>query len=443
LQKEVEQLRSGAETPEPVDGLEMPDMQAASADAEDAYASDAMPVEFKEAENSADQYGQGGDYDEASDDTDAAVFRLDSGEEKRGGRKGLLAGVVMVVLAAAGAGWWFAGSPTVSLPEVFLPMDKMLPGQAQTGAKQQNAEVVHEDASNGAPLKAVTAPPAVEPATATPQPVAEKVPAPKPDAEPARSTPVAQAEAMPEGQPVGTFRASLSGGGAGPTMVELRADSFEMGSGSTSQNFDERPRHSVNLPRFAISKHEVTFDQYDRFARSSGRRRPADAGWGRGTRPVVNVSWDDAVAYIRWLSKQSGHDYRLPTEAEWEFAARSGSFKRYWWGNKIEADKANCFDCGGDWAGKSTAPVGSFSATEFGLHDMNGNAREWVQDCYMPNYKSAPEDGSAVDSGGCARRVIRGGGYGSTSKKLRSSARDKGAAGSAMDDLGFRVVREF
>jgi len=158
---------------------------------------------------------------------------------------------------------------------------------------------------------------------------------------------------------------------------------------------------------------------------------------------VVNVSWHDAVAYTEWLSKQTGHRYRLPSEAEWEFAARSGSVKRYWWGNEVGESNGNCFDCGGQWSGRQTAPVGSFPASDFGLHDMAGNAREWVQDCYLPNYNDARQDGTAVVTPGCAERVVRGGSYSSPSKKLRSAARDHNEPGLRQDDLGFRVVREY
>jgi formylglycine-generating enzyme required for sulfatase activity len=249
------------------------------------------------------------------------------------------------------------------------------------------------------------------------------------------------AQAPVRKQPLRTFSDRLNSGGRGPVMVELDADSFRMGSGRSSANFDERPRHTVQLGRFAIGKHEVTFADYDRFAKGTGRRRPSDKGWGRGKRPVINVSWKDARAYVKWLSKQTGSRYRLPTEAEWEFAARSGGTARFWWGNKAGKGNANCFDCASDVSGK-TAPVGSFEASPFGIHDMSGNVMEWVQDCYVTDYKSAPADGAAVTDGDCGRRVVRGGGYDSPSEKLRSAARDAHKTGTRLDNLGFRVVRE-
>jgi formylglycine-generating enzyme required for sulfatase activity len=244
-------------------------------------------------------------------------------------------------------------------------------------------------------------------------------------------------------QPAGYFRDRLSSGESGPAMVEFNADRFLMGSGSASPNFDERPRHEVQLKRFAISRYETTFDEYDRFARDTGRARPRDVGWGRAKRPVVNVSWQDAVAYAQWLSGQTGHEYRLPTEAEWEFAARAGSGKRFWWGNEVGEARAGCFDCGSSKANQSTLPVGSFEPSDYGVYDMAGNVREWVQDCYAGNYADAPRDGSAVEFAGCADRVVRGGGFSSPSDKLRSTARDASAPQSRLNDLGFRVVREY
>ncbi|MFZ0469138.1 MAG: formylglycine-generating enzyme family protein, partial [Thiogranum sp.] len=243
-------------------------------------------------------------------------------------------------------------------------------------------------------------------------------------------------------RPRRTYSEPLNGGGRAPVLVEFQASGFDMGSGVSSANFDERPRHRVQLKAFAISKQEVTFAEYGRFARATGRSVPGDNGWGRGERPVINVRWQDALAYTQWLSEQTGSRYRLPTEAEWEFAARSGSDTRFWWGNETGKAHANCFDCGSEWSGQKTAPVGSFSASQFGLQDMAGNVMEWVQDCYQPDYSSAPADGSAVSSGDCSRRVVRGGAYDSPSENLRSASRDARDADTRLDNLGFRVVKE-
>ncbi|MDT8386136.1 MAG: SUMF1/EgtB/PvdO family nonheme iron enzyme [Thiogranum sp.] len=258
--------------------------------------------------------------------------------------------------------------------------------------------------------------------------------APRPD-------PVAPPVAPAEPKSPAAFRDRLRAGGQGPEMVSLPAASFDMGSGSMSLNFDERPRHEVHLQAFSISRHETTFDEYEQFRKSTGRARPADSGWGRGKRPVINVSWVDAVAYARWLSEQTGHTYRLPSEAEWEFVARAGSLSRFSWGNEVGTGKANCFDCGSEQGGRLTAPVGTFEANSFGVHEMAGNVREWVQDCTTKNYNDAATDGSAVEVEGCSTRVVRGGSFGSPSNKLRTSARDNADASARSNDLGFRVVR--
>ena len=139
---------------------------------------------------------------------------------------------------------------------------------------------------------------------------------------------------------------------------------------------------------------------------------------------------------------QTGAHYCLLTEAEWEFAARSGGKKRFWWGNEVDKNHANCFDCGGQWSGSQTAQVGSYTASPFALHDMAGNVMEWVQDCYQSGYADAAPDGSAVESGDCSSRAVRGGSYSSPASSLRSASRDKRPRDTQLDNLGFRVVRQ-
>ena len=228
----------------------------------------------------------------------------------------------------------------------------------------------------------------------------------------------------------------------GPAMVRLSGGSFIMGSNRNQVSSNEWPAHEVELQPFAISQVEVTFDEYDRFAQATGRRLPEDEGWGRGKRPVINVDWDDAVAYTKWLSERTGKKYRLPTEAEWEYAIRGGSDSTYWWGYQMEEGRANCFDCGSKWDGISTSPVGSFPPNNFGLHDMGGNVREWVLDCYRPSYTDAPADGSAWMEAGCKERVVRGGAYNKTSDSMRSTWRGHFKPDSRLSVTGFRVVRE-
>lgn len=208
-----------------------------------------------------------------------------------------------------------------------------------------------------------------------------------------------------------------------PAMVVIPAGVFQMGDLEGSDA--EKPVHEVRIAKpFAMSKYPVTFEDYDRFADETGRDLPSDEGWGRGNRPTINVSWDNAVAYCEWLSRETGGCYRLPTEAEWEYAARAGTKTAYWWGKKIGHNRANCLDCGSQWDGKQTAPVGSFAANPFGLYDMAGNAWEWVQDCWYLGYQGAPDDGSANEQEGYPARVVRGGAFYSAATELRSGSRD-------------------
>jgi len=228
-------------------------------------------------------------------------------------------------------------------------------------------------------------------------------------------------------------------------FIALCPGSFLMGSEGNAG--DESPRHPVRIAAFAIGRDEVTFDEYDAFARATHRDLPNDRGWGRGRRPVIDVSWDDAQAYAQWLSRQTGKRYRLPTEAEWEYAARAGTQTEYWWGNEIRQDNkawANCDGCGREWDNRQTAPVGSFPPNTFGLDDTAGNVWEWVQDCYHDDYRGAPGDGSAWEDGkNCGRRVIRGGSWGGRPVFLRSAFRSWNIPVDRNDILGFRLAQDF
>ena len=191
-----------------------------------------------------------------------------------------------------------------------------------------------------------------------------------------------------------------------------------------------------------MSVTEITFDQYDACVDFGGcDHSPDDKGWGRGDRPVINVSWNDAQQYIRWLNQQTGKRYNLPTEAQWEYAARAGSNTRYSWGDEIGRNKANCDGCGSQWDDKRTAPVGSFSANAFGLFDMHGNVWEWCQDWYDSEYyqNSAKIDPQGPSTGEV--RVSRGGSWRNLPDYLYSSGRYYPFRPDYRDRiLGFRVV---
>jgi formylglycine-generating enzyme required for sulfatase activity len=239
------------------------------------------------------------------------------------------------------------------------------------------------------------------------------------------------------------FRDSLSDASLGPEMVVIQAGIFRMGDIQNLGNGFEKPVHTVHIAKpFSMGKHEVTFEEYERFASASGRSVPKDRGWGRNKRPVINVSWEDAVQYTEWLSQQTGKHYRLPSEAEWEYAARAGTETAYWWGNNIGHNRANCDGCGSRWDHKRTAPVGSFEPNPFGLYDTAGNVWEWVQDCKLDSYKEAPTDGSASLRGACPERVFRGGSWNVEPLKLRSAKRTWDGPGLRYSYVGFRIARD-
>ncbi len=234
-----------------------------------------------------------------------------------------------------------------------------------------------------------------------------------------------------------------------PEMVALPAGSFRMGADkSVGGRSEEAPQHDVTLVRpFAIGKYETQFDEWESCALEGGcPPMPADGGWGRGKRPVINVSWDDAKAYVNWLRDKTGKPYRLMTEAEWEYAARGGTTTPFATGDTIVTAQAN-FDASSDapqkrvgaYEGK-TVEVGAFSANPFGLHDMHGNVAEWVEDCWNASHAGAPQDGSAR-GGDCARRVAKGGAWYYEAPFLRSAARVSYPAKAKLNIVGFRVVR--
>jgi formylglycine-generating enzyme required for sulfatase activity len=250
-----------------------------------------------------------------------------------------------------------------------------------------------------------------------------------------------------------------------PAMVLLRPGkdgfprSFQMGSGDEDRESGgyETPRHEVAFSRpFAVGRYEVTFDQYADFVRRAGAIEPSDDAWGRGRRPVINVSWENATRYAHWLSLVTGKAYRLPTEAEWEYAAHGGSEGRYWWcpadqpSCDIPPDMANCYSCtstkGLEDIGKQTLPVGSFSANGFGLCDTAGNVYEWVQDCWHGGYTGdPPKDGAAwgkEGGGDCSRRVLRGGSWGGGPGALRSADRSGGDVDNRSGPVGFRLAQD-
>ena len=222
-----------------------------------------------------------------------------------------------------------------------------------------------------------------------------------------------------------------------PEMVVVPAGRFRMGDLSGGGYDDEKPVHAVSIGyKFAVGKYEVTFAQWDACVADGGcgGHRPDNAGWGRGRRPVIDVSWDDAKAYVRWLSGKSGQAYRLLSEAEWEYAARAGTTTAYNTGSSISKDRAR-------YRSGRTARVGSYAPNAFGLHDVHGNVWEGVEDCWNSRYSGAPVDGSAWLRGDCGLPVVRGGSWGDYPGSIRSAYRGRNATDYRSGSFGFRVAR--
>ena len=262
-----------------------------------------------------------------------------------------------------------------------------------------------------------------------------------------------------------------------PEMVGIPAGSFVMGSpASEPGHFDsEGPQHAVTIKAFALGEYDITSEQFLEFLRATGYQPAAcnsilQTTWhspGNGLAyppewaepplwPAVCLDWRDADAYIAWLNAKVKRlrpqladrtgPYRLPSEAEWEYAARAGTTTARWWGDAIGVNNANCNGCGSKWDNSLLAPVTAFVPNPFGLYGMLGNAWQWTADCWHPNYVGAPRDGSAWTSGDCTRHVIRGGSWDNLPIFVRSAARSASTRDGGEYDYssltGFRVARD-
>lgn len=239
-----------------------------------------------------------------------------------------------------------------------------------------------------------------------------------------------------------------------PELVIIPAGRFLMGSpeGEAERRANEGPQHEVVIRRFAVGKYAVTFDEYDAYARAAGVDLPDDEGWGRGRRPVIHVSWEDAQGYVQWLNQEArneleGQYYRLLTEAEWEYVCRAGTSTPFYTGDHINTDQAN-FDGNFSFAGgekgrslKATVEVGSYPPNPWGLYDMLGNVWEWVEDRFHDNYRGAPNNGAAWEIGKGANRVLRGGSWDTIPTSLRAAYRNMSPQDSRSAFDGFRIAR--
>ena len=319
---------------------------------------------------------------------------------------GAIAALLLALLACGGAGWWFFTQQAPPVPAVALEVEATPSGD-------------EPPANDLTPLE-----PVVKEPIAVAQPAVD--PSPKPS---------------PTVGKRGQFRDALRGGGQGPLMTWIRAGSFTMGN-PLAMTADERPEHPVTLKGFAIGVHEITVGDYRKYANAGGVKMPKLGPMAeQDDLPITFVSWNDALAYAKWLSQQTGKQYSLPSEAQWEYVARAGTDTAYWWGRALGRGNAHCFACDTGLDPRQPTAVGRFQPNAFGVYDTAGNAQEWVYDCFHGSYEGAPDDGGVFEGGECNVRVLRGGGYGSGPDRMTASARDKLRVDRGNDQSGFRVVR--
>jgi formylglycine-generating enzyme required for sulfatase activity len=267
------------------------------------------------------------------------------------------------------------------------------------------------------------------------KPVPEPRPAPTPQ-------PVAKPAPLPvKPQPVQQSNAEeLQDCTSCPVLLTLPAGNFTMGSSQGDRS--EKPAHKVSITKpFAIGKYEVTVAQWSACFKAGACRHNPDLDNAEENSPVRDVSWSDAQDYVTWLSKITGKPYRLPTEAEWEYAARGGTGTRFWWGDKIGVNQADCKNCGGKWNKATPAVVDAFPANPFGLYGTSGGVWEWVADCWHKTYQGAPKDGAAWSSSDCRENVIRGGAWRNDASYVHSASRFKYDTYVRYLMNGFRVAR--
>jgi formylglycine-generating enzyme required for sulfatase activity len=269
----------------------------------------------------------------------------------------------------------------------------------------------------------------------TPAPAHDAAPKPPPPAK--APTPVATAPTPARAVAAG---ADIKDCAACPTLVSIPAGAFTLGNNTSDPS--EKPAHAVTVGApFAIGRYEVSVQEWNACAAAGACPKIVQRPGTSANAPMRDVSWDDAQQYVKWLATTSGKPYRLPTEAEWELAARGGASTRYWWGEQMAQGKANCKECGKPWTEDAPANVGSSAANPYGLYDTSGSVWEWVADCWHNNYKGAPGDGRAWDEPDCRVRVIRGGSWREGASYMVASTRFKYDASVRHSQNGFRVAR--
>ncbi|MGY4572426.1 SUMF1/EgtB/PvdO family nonheme iron enzyme [Bradyrhizobium pachyrhizi] len=265
-----------------------------------------------------------------------------------------------------------------------------------------------------------TASPAVQPPAPSPAPTQTASPTPAAPTQQASPQPAPSASPTPDLPE--------------PELVSLQAGSFSMGS---NDDPSERPIRRVTVRPFAMGKYPVTVREWNACAAAKACGFTAS---GKDDVPVTNVSWSDAKQYVTWLAERTKKPYRLPSEAEWEYAARGGTQSKYWWGDQMQSGHAGCKDCGGGSSAEQPVKVGSYKPNPFGLYDMGGGVDQWVEDCWHRNYQGAPTDGAVWSGGDCASHVIRSGSWKNDARYVRPANRDNYDTNVRYPTHGFRVA---
>ena len=268
--------------------------------------------------------------------------------------------------------------------------------------------------------------PASPPAESAKAPASPAPAPPPPETKQATAPPQSTPSAAPT-QPTPQLASSVRE----PETIPLRGGSFAMGS---NEDLSERPVHQVTIKPFAIGKFPVSVQEWNACATA---KACGFVSTGKDEAPITNVSWSDARQYVAWLAETTGKPYRLPTEAEWEYAARAGTQTKYWWGDQFQADAANCKNCA---ANEQPVKVGSLKPNPFGLYDMGGSVDQWVEDCWHKTYQGAPADGSAWVEGQCPSHVLRSGSWKNDGRYVRPSNRDSYDTNVRYPTHGFRVA---
>jgi formylglycine-generating enzyme required for sulfatase activity/class 3 adenylate cyclase len=307
-----------------------------------------------------------------------------------------------LLIIASGVLWYFLWQPSTRVAD-----RASAPASSQTQPKPAATQPAPQTAPSGA-LATQQAAPNVQPLS------------------PAAPTVPQVSSAAPGAQQASAIRE--------PEMIPLRGGTFVMGS---NEDISEKPVHQVTIKRFAISKYPITVHEWNECAAA---KACTFAATGKDNAPITNVSWSDAQQFVAWLAGVTRKPYRLPSEAEWEYAARGDTQTKYWWGDKLQPGMANCKNCSDTASAEQPLKVGSFQPNPFGLYDMGGGVDQWVEDCWHKTYQGAPSDGSPWSAGDCSSHVLRSGSWRSDAMYVRPANRDNYDTDVRYPTHGFRVA---